>query len=234
MTRIMAALKTRVLTAHLGLIVTCALYIVAGAWIFQQLEGPRYEETKSRQLEQIHSDSERYLEQVWDIVQNNQEFLKASHKKELVKKIQTESKHRFDKYVDSVFTAHRSFRHGFEDDSPSWDFVNAFFFTTTMLTSIGYGYVCPTTFFGRLFGVVYCLIGIPLTLVTVTSIAKFISETVFSMHYELWKLWMKYKNRNREGNGNDEENRTLFGDNEDEQEILDRVRLIRFPPIVVF
>jgi len=28
-----------------------------------------------------------------------------------------------------------------------------------MLTSIGFGYVCPTTFEGRLFGVIYCLIG---------------------------------------------------------------------------
>lgn len=29
-----------------------------------------------------------------------------------------------------------------------------------MLTSIGYGFVCPSTFEGRLFGVLYCLIGL--------------------------------------------------------------------------
>ena len=44
---------------------------------------------------------------------------------------------------------------------------------------------------------------------------------------------MRYKNRNKERGGEDEI-KDLFGESEDEQEILDRVRLIRFPPVVVF
>lgn len=63
-------------------------------------------------------------------------------------------------YVDTVFTAHRTFRHGYETDAPSWDFITSFFFTATMLTSIGYGFVVPFTFSGRLFVVIYCLIGL--------------------------------------------------------------------------
>lgn len=94
----MTALKTRVLTAHLGLIITCISYIVIGAWIFQLLEGPNYEKTKTNQLGVIHEHSEVYIEQVWDLVQNNKEFLKTTNNKnELVKKIQAESKEQFDK-----------------------------------------------------------------------------------------------------------------------------------------
>ncbi|VDD86071.1 unnamed protein product, partial [Enterobius vermicularis] len=134
-------------------------------------------------------------------------------------------------YVDTVFAAHRISRHGYGADAPTWDFASSFFFTATMLTLIGYGYIAPVTFYGRLFGVVYCLIGIPLTLVTVANVAKFISETIFLIHYEFWKLWMEYKERKR---GEIDENRPLFADSEDEQELLDRVKLIRFPPILVF
>lgn len=97
----MSALKTRVMSAHLGLIISCAFYMVIGAWVFQLLEGPRYEDTKSRQLEQIHEDSERYLEQVWEMVQNNREALtNEKAKKDLVKRIQAENKQRFDKVID--------------------------------------------------------------------------------------------------------------------------------------
>lgn len=62
-------------------------------------------------------------------------------------------------YVDTVYNAHRVSRHGYDEEAPTWDFANSIFFTTTMLTSIGYGYVVPVTFGGRLFGVIYCLIG---------------------------------------------------------------------------
>lgn len=47
-------------------------------------------------------------------------------------------------------------------------------------------------------------------------------------------MWVKFKNRNKENVGSEEGSKGLFNDSEDEQEILDRVRLIRFPPIVVF
>ena len=54
------------------------------------------------------------------------------------------------------------------------------------------------------------------------NVAKFISETVFLMHYELWKYWMRFRQRNRDGlglnastvNGDDQ---PMFDDDEDEQ-----------------
>ncbi|VDM46947.1 unnamed protein product [Toxocara canis] len=192
----------------------------------------RLQSVKSERLNQIESSSDRYLDRLWELA-HLPEYQDLSPQ-ELKKIVRKRSKQQFNEYVDTVFAAHRTFRHGYENDAPSWDFLTSFFFTATMLTSIGYGYVAPFTFYGRLFGVVYCLIGIPLTLVTVANVAKFISEMVFRIHYELWKLWMRWKERKNQGLGIDEESKGLFGESEDEQEILDRVRLVRFPPIVVF
>uniref|UniRef100_A0A914QP06 Fibronectin type-III domain-containing protein n=1 Tax=Panagrolaimus davidi TaxID=227884 RepID=A0A914QP06_9BILA len=198
------------------------------------LEGEPMKEKKKMQLAQIRVDSDDYMEEVFDLVLKNKELIKEMDEKELAKHIIEQTQDKFGKYVDSIFDAHRSFRHGFEDDSPTWDFLNAIVFTTTTLTSIGFGFVCPITFWGRVFLIVYCVIGIPLCLVTVANIAKFISESFF----KLWTSWTKFKNRkhNKEpsANGSDEEVQGLFNDSEDEQDILDRVTLVRFPPIVVF
>lgn len=123
-----------------------------------------------------------------------------------------------------------------------------------MLTSIGYGYVCPSTFEGRLFGVLYCLIGwlalvlggilissssgIPLTLVNVAkyvkvatmlfqlspmpySVAKFLADFVFFLHYEFWKVWGRLRNighgRHSPGASAGGSSGDLFGDSDDEQ-----------------
>lgn len=44
-----------------------------------------------------------------------------------------------------------------------WDFVNAFFFSATVVTTIGYGRLAPRTREGRNACILYALLGIPLT-----------------------------------------------------------------------
>ncbi|VDL81423.1 unnamed protein product [Nippostrongylus brasiliensis] len=208
-------IMSRFFSPHLMLVITCALYIVFGALMFQKLEGDNLREVKREQTEKIDNSGNLYISRLWDLAMEERGNYETVE--ELAQAVKRRSKEEFHDYVDT--------------DAPTWDFANAVFFTTTMLTSIGYGHVVPNTFGGRLFGVIYCLVGIPLTLVTVANVAKFISETVFLIHYELWKYWMRWKAR-RKGEECTEE--PLFAEDEDEQEILDRVKLVRFPPIVVF
>ncbi|RWS12312.1 open rectifier potassium channel protein 1-like protein [Dinothrombium tinctorium] len=44
-----------------------------------------------------------------------------------------------------------------------WDFYNSVFFAITVVTTIGYGHLSPSTSLGRLFCIVYALFGIPMT-----------------------------------------------------------------------
>lgn len=53
-----------------------------------------------------------------------------------------------------------------------WKFTGAFYYATTVLTTIGYGHSTPTTIAGKLFTMCYAMIGIPLGLVMFQSIGE--------------------------------------------------------------
>ncbi|XP_017769145.1 PREDICTED: two pore potassium channel protein sup-9 isoform X2 [Nicrophorus vespilloides] len=53
-----------------------------------------------------------------------------------------------------------------------WKFAGAFYYATTVLTTIGYGHSTPSTVAGKLFTMCYAMIGIPLGLVMFQSIGE--------------------------------------------------------------
>uniref|UniRef100_A0A915NV88 Potassium channel domain-containing protein n=1 Tax=Meloidogyne floridensis TaxID=298350 RepID=A0A915NV88_9BILA len=53
-----------------------------------------------------------------------------------------------------------------------WKFGGAFYFATTVITTIGYGHSCPVTMGGKIFCMFYALAGIPLGLVMFQSIGE--------------------------------------------------------------
>ena len=69
----------------------------------------------------------------------------------------------------------------------SWDFIQSVFFTTTILTTIGYGNISPVTFPGRLFCVFFAIIGIPFTLSVMADIGQILA-TIISKLCEQYKL----------------------------------------------
>ena len=57
-----------------------------------------------------------------------------------------------------------------------WTFSTAVFFAVTVVTTIGYGSPVPTSQYGRIFCIIFSILGIPLTLVTIADMGKFLSE----------------------------------------------------------
>jgi voltage-gated potassium channel len=57
-----------------------------------------------------------------------------------------------------------------------WSIVNAFYFSVTTLTTVGYGDLSPTTTLSKLFTVVYIFVGLSIILGFIDAVAK--SETM--------------------------------------------------------
>lgn len=53
-----------------------------------------------------------------------------------------------------------------------WKFTGAFYYATTVLTTIGYGHSTPSTIGGKLFTMFYAMVGIPLGLIMFQSIGE--------------------------------------------------------------
>lgn len=55
---------------------------------------------------------------------------------------------------------------------PQWKFAGAFYFSLTVITTIGYGHSTPQTVMGKAFCMMYALVGIPLCLVMFQSVGE--------------------------------------------------------------
>ncbi|KAJ1365485.1 Ion channel [Parelaphostrongylus tenuis] len=61
------------------------------------------------------------------------------------------------------------------EEGDKWSFGNSLIFTFSIVTTIGYGHIAPETFSGRIFCIIFGLIGVPLTLIEIANLGMFIS-----------------------------------------------------------
>ncbi|CAD6192751.1 unnamed protein product, partial [Caenorhabditis auriculariae] len=69
-----------------------------------------------------------------------------------------------------------------------WSFSTSIFFAVTVVTTIGYGNPVPVTNLGRIVCIMFSLFGIPLTLVTIADLGKFLSEHLVWLYGNYLKL----------------------------------------------
>ncbi|CAG4941063.1 unnamed protein product [Colias eurytheme] len=72
-----------------------------------------------------------------------------------------------------------------------WSILQAVFFSSTVLTTIGYGNIVPETFWGRLFCIIYALVGIPLTLTVIADLGRVFATfvSVIAKHLPEMPKW---------------------------------------------
>uniref|UniRef100_A0A914XUR9 Potassium channel domain-containing protein n=1 Tax=Plectus sambesii TaxID=2011161 RepID=A0A914XUR9_9BILA len=83
----------------------------------------------------------------------------------------------------------------FNDTAPRWTWSNSILFSFSVVTTIGYGHIVPETTSGRIFCSIYAIIGIPLTMIAIANIGKYISDMIQWLERRMRKRYREYKER---------------------------------------
>ncbi|CAL1599784.1 unnamed protein product [Knipowitschia caucasica] len=128
------------------LVLGYVLYLIAGAGVFSAIELP-YERALKQELRLAHQ----------DFLKDSPCVDEARLEKLLVRVLKASN------YGVTV--------HG-NDSDQNWDFVSSLFFTSTVLTTTGYGHTVPLSDEGKAFCIIYALLGIPATLLFLSAVVQ--------------------------------------------------------------
>nr|XP_036227464.1 potassium channel subfamily K member 1-like isoform X2 [Bactrocera oleae] len=123
------------------------LFLVLGAAMFSAIEAPKID-TISKRVQSLRN----------QFLQNNA-CLNDEDLEEFLKAVITAN----DRGISPLRNA---------TNEMNWSFGQAFFFSSTVITTIGYGHVTPLSQTGKIFCIIYAAIGIPLTLVLLSAMVE--------------------------------------------------------------
>ncbi|GJQ65093.1 hypothetical protein Trydic_g7240 [Trypoxylus dichotomus] len=142
---------------HLGLLVALMGYTVFGGLVFRRFESPAEISKLTFLNTSLHQTRINFLENLVRTRDENKIY-------ELVSDYETFLRETFEQGLQ------KSWIEGTPDEeSEKWTTLKAVFFSSTVLTTIGYGNIVPMTYEGRSFCIVFALVGIPLTLTVIAD-----------------------------------------------------------------
>ncbi|KAM3723635.1 TWiK family of potassium channels protein [Dirofilaria immitis] len=192
----------RIILPHIGLIILSLLYTIGGAFAFYYLERPHEIAVRRESLKDISTQRKLMLDELW-VMLNDESVSDEEIKRLAIHHVDNVTRVLFEAFGTHYISASHlrtstasSSVDEFMEEEYSWTFTTALFFTATLLTTIGYGNLVPMTFQGRMFCIVYALFGVPLILITVADIGKFLSENIvwlYAKYVEAKKIYKEKK-----------------------------------------
>ncbi|XP_071644715.1 LOW QUALITY PROTEIN: potassium channel subfamily K member 15-like [Temnothorax longispinosus] len=173
--------KIKSIGGHVGLLITLMLYTAIGGLIFRQIELP----AELKRLERLRAKLRAQRYHFVESVSNNTDVfnlhtlvsVKLRDYEEVVQEAAEAGL--LISFVTDIID---------QDDcnkselppvvTERWNVLQAIFFASTVLTTIGYGNVVPSTNWGRIFCILFAFIGIPLTLIVIADWGKLFASAV--------------------------------------------------------
>ncbi|CAI4228056.1 unnamed protein product [Auanema sp. JU1783] len=137
-------------------------YMLIGSLIFYWLEGSHDSNVKEAAYRHYKKEREFFYRRVEEIVQDKALATRVSRKKAV---------------LDAITYFEENIGFSISPKSP-WDLMTAMYYSGTLFTTIGYGDVSCVTTAGRILTVIYSCIGIPLMLITLNDLGKFLYNNI--------------------------------------------------------
>ena len=160
-----------------------------------------------------------YLKSIFWIYANNQKY---NYSRDEYTSVVTRDLEYFKRFIVQ-------YRYNYSYDSTqkweySWTYSKALLFTITIMTTIGYGNIFPTTNTGRMFCIVYALVGIPLLLVFMANVGDLLGATLKWIYSRVCCAWCRATRK---------KNQMMNRDYSEElYELNDRTEIVEIPIII--
>ncbi|XP_012141049.1 two pore potassium channel protein sup-9 isoform X2 [Megachile rotundata] len=152
------------LFSNVGIVCLVVGYTIAGAFLFTHIE--------SRNSLDITGDVIRLRNvtaaTLWELTSKENVFSERIWKA----KVRTI----LESYQKKLVTAIKNGYDGSEENK-RWSFAGAFLYSLTVITTIGYGNICPKTKWGKVVTIVYAIIGLPLFLLYLSNIGDILAKS---------------------------------------------------------
>ncbi|KAH8371637.1 hypothetical protein KR093_008342 [Drosophila rubida] len=160
---------TAFMFSNVGIILLVTFYTIGGAFVFQAIEIFENEKLKiikpHRFIERNFSGD--CLNRIWELTAENISFFdRHAYRKRYVNDVLLE-------YQRAVVK--KQLRG--PDVDHQWSFSGAFLYSLTVITTIGYGNITPTSDWGKLVTILYAIIGMPLFLLYLSNIGDVLAKS---------------------------------------------------------
>ncbi|KAI4502720.1 hypothetical protein M0802_001764 [Mischocyttarus mexicanus] len=146
----------------MGQLILIMIYCGLGAFVFRFTEGA-FETFYKCGVKRVKRD---FLDSLWNYSHN----LREDDWKSLARRKLME-------FEEQLHTAHEAGVHTYSGQR-SWTFLNAVVYCLTVITTIGYGHISPSTTTGRAITIVYAIFGIPMFLILLADFGKLFTRGI--------------------------------------------------------
>ncbi|XP_034937772.1 uncharacterized protein [Chelonus insularis] len=138
------------------------IYCGLGAFVFRFIEGA-FETFYKCGVKRVKRD---FLDSLWNYSHNlREDDWKSMARRKLME------------FEEQLHAAHEAGVHSYSGQK-SWTFLNAVVYCLTVITTIGYGHISPSTTTGRAVTIVYAIFGIPMFLIILADFGKLFTRGI--------------------------------------------------------